>query len=142
MLKYLLCITLTTAVAVSIGYAQKPSSSVIIPVTRTPASNGKAMYINYCAPCHGVDGRGNGPAAAALKTRPVDLTMLSMNNHGQYPMKHVIGVLQFGTSISAHGSAEMPMWGPVLGDLSPTDPSGEFLRIRNLARYIETVQAK
>ena len=39
--------------------------------------NGKQMYVSYCAPCHGVDGKGNGPVAAALKKQPADLAVLS-----------------------------------------------------------------
>ena len=73
------------------------------------------MYVNYCAPCHGVDGKGNGPVAAALKTQPTNLAVLSKNHGGKFPSTHIASVLQFGTAHPAHGSAEMPLWGPALG---------------------------
>jgi mono/diheme cytochrome c family protein len=33
-------------------------------------TTGKRVYAERCAPCHGDDGGGNGPAAAALEPRP------------------------------------------------------------------------
>ena len=46
------------------------------PPTTSPA-NGREMYVTYCAACHGVDGKGNGPVASSLKTAPTDLTQLA-----------------------------------------------------------------
>ena len=69
MLKNLFLAGLAAAVVAGVGYANQPiAKTVIIPVSKVPANNGKQMYVNYCAPCHGVDGKGNGPVAAALKT--------------------------------------------------------------------------
>ncbi len=113
--------------------------------TSTPANNGKMMFSSYCAPCHGVDGRGNGPAAAALKTPPADLTLLSENNHGQFPDQRVAAVLRFGVNVPAHGSAEMPVWGPILSWMAPNQTRysrEEATRINNLVRYLKTLQAK
>src|ERR1700674_202975 len=50
------------------------------PVRRADITSGKNMFLNYCASCHGVDGKGNGPAAAALKPAPTDLTTLAKAN--------------------------------------------------------------
>ena len=41
-----------------------------VPAPYTRASSGKDMYLAYCASCHGKDGKGNGPAASALKSVP------------------------------------------------------------------------
>jgi mono/diheme cytochrome c family protein len=46
-----------------------------LPPTYVPS--GKTMYKQYCAACHGADGKGRGPAAASLNTRPSDLTTLA-----------------------------------------------------------------
>ncbi len=35
---------------------------------------GQPLYERYCAACHGIKGRGNGPAAAALRPRPIDMS--------------------------------------------------------------------
>jgi hypothetical protein len=76
MLKHLLLTALAAAFAVSVGYADQSNTKVTIPVTKTSPTSGRQMFSSYCAPCHGVDGRGHGPAATALKTPPADLTGL------------------------------------------------------------------
>jgi len=123
-------------------YADQSTSKVTIPVTKTAANSGKQMYASYCAPCHGVDGKGQGPVAPALKSPPTDLTVLSRNNHGKFPDTHIVTVLQNGSSIPAHGTAEMPAWGPILGKMNQTNPQDRLLRISNLSRYLDTIQVK
>ena len=46
------------------------------PVASTPGSinNGKVLYQSYCAPCHGKNGRGDGPASSSLNPKPADHT--------------------------------------------------------------------
>lgn len=145
MFKRLFITALAAATLVSIGYAQEPAGKITIPVNKTTASNGKLMYSNYCAPCHGVNGRGEGPVASELKVPPTDLSMLAKDNNGKYPAMHVIAVLRFGAETGfAHGSAQMPVWGPILGGMDHTmgSPDAQTLRITNLARYVETLQVK
>jgi mono/diheme cytochrome c family protein len=142
MLKRLLVTAFIATLAVGMSYADQSTSKVTIPVTRTPATSGKQMYVNYCAPCHGVDGRGQGPVAPALKASPTDLTVLSRNNHGKFPDTHVVNVLQNGAEIPSHGTVEMPVWGPILGKMNVTNNQDRLLRISNLSRYLDTLQAK
>lgn len=142
MLRSLLVTAMAALVAVSLGFADQTQSKLVIPVNKTAPTNGKQMYTSYCAPCHGTDGRGNGPAAGALKAQPTDLTVLSRNNHGKFPDTHVVAVLQFGSEIQAHGSASMPVWGPILGNMNRTNAQEKQLRISNLSRYLETIQAR
>ena len=144
MLKNLFFVALAAAAAVGVGYADQSSGNVVVPVNRTPANDGKQMYVSYCAPCHGVEGKGNGPVSGALKTRPVNLTLLSRNNGGKFPVMHVQSILQFGATNPAHGTAQMPVWGPVLGKMVPNGngPNVGVLRISNLSNYLETIQAK
>ncbi len=145
MVRNLFFAALAVALLAGIGYAnQSTSRKVVIPVTRTSATNGKQMYVNYCAPCHGVDGRGRGPVAAALKKQPADLALLSKNNGGKFPSTHVMTVLQFGAANPSHGTADMPVWGPVLSNMDTTnaEPNVKALRISNLSRYLQSLQAK
>src|SRR6187401_2423532 len=55
------------------------------PIKPVAASDAAAMFQSYCAPCHGKSGRGDGPAAAALKKAPADLTKISARNGGKFP---------------------------------------------------------
>lgn len=142
MLKSLFVAGMAALVAVSLSFADQAQSKLVIPVNKTASTNGKQMYTSYCAPCHGTDGRGNGPAAAALKMPPTDLTVLTKKNHGKYPDTHVAAILQFGADVPAHGSAQMPVWGPILGNMNPTNAQEKLLRISNLSKYLETIQAR
>jgi hypothetical protein len=36
----------------------------------------------------------------------------------------------------------MPVWGPILGKMSQTNPQDRMLRISNLSRFLETLQVK
>jgi mono/diheme cytochrome c family protein len=142
MLKSLSIIALAGTLAISAGYADQTSAKVVIPVEKTVPVNGKQMYTNYCAPCHGTDGRGSGPVAPALKQQPTDLTLLAKNNRGKYPSNHIATVLEYGSELPAHGTAQMPVWGPVLGRMDQQHPDERLLRISNLSQYLRSIQTK
>lgn len=123
------------------GNAQRVHNIKRVPVTQTSPVSGKEMYAAYCAACHGTEGKGNGPAAQALKTHPTNLTMLARSNGNKFPQDHVVSVLRFGTELPAHGSRDMPVWGPILRSLNrSTTTSEEQQRISNLTRYLSTMQ--
>lgn len=144
MLKSLLVAAMAVMVAVSLSFADQPQSKIVIPVNKTAPNDGKQMYTNYCAPCHGTDGKGHGPASTALKTQPTDLTMLLKHHNGKYPDTHIAAVLQFGADVpAAHGTSNMPVWGPILGNMNPSNSSQDkALRISNLCRYLQTIQER
>jgi len=142
MMKRLLLTAMTALLAVSMAYADQAKGKVVLQVDKTTATNGKQMFVNYCAPCHGADARGHGPVAPALKTPPTDLTLLTRNNHGKYPDSHIAVVLQNGPEIPAHGTAQMPTWGPILGKMNVSNSQDRMLRVSNLSRYLETLQVK
>jgi mono/diheme cytochrome c family protein len=118
---------------------QKELAGQQIHVPYTPADSGKKMFKAYCASCHGVSGTGNGPTATTLRKRPTDLTQLAKGNHGVFPTEEVSRVIENGT-IAAHGSSEMPVWGPELSRLSGHDIDIQLLRVHNLVSYIGTLQ--
>jgi hypothetical protein len=70
------------------------------------------------------------------------LTALSKNNGGKFPSNHVLTILKYGIDVPAHGTSEMPVWGPVLGKMDQANPQTRQLRISNLSSYLETIQAK
>jgi mono/diheme cytochrome c family protein len=134
------------AVALSfpmIATAQTQVKTKTAPAKPTSTASGEEMYKEYCASCHGLTGRGDGPAAPALKTPPANLTTLSARNSGQFPEDKVIQAIKGGPQIPAHGSAEMPVWGRIFLAMrtSPSDAQVQ-LRARNLTEYIKTLQSK
>jgi len=113
------------------------------PIKQTSAASGKEMFTQYCAPCHGADGKGNGPAASAMKTAPTDLTQLAKKHDGKFPANSVASVLKFGGGgTGAHGSADMPVWGPLFQSLDKYHDAAVQQRISNIVNYIESLQAK
>lgn len=138
-----LLVCATTAILVAgIGYAVQSNALVAAPVNNIPPTDGKATFAHYCTPCHGADGKGHGPVVKKYGTPPVDLTILSKNNHGEFPEAYVIHVLTNGVDIPAHTSVEMPVWGPILGKINQSDPKDKELRISALSHYLETIQMK
>lgn len=71
---------------------------------------GKIEFVNNCAACHGVDGKGNGPLGNLLQRSPPDLTLLAKNNNGVLPMNRLYEVMA-GEGVPSHGSRDMPIWG-------------------------------
>ncbi len=130
-----------------IAMAQQPApeqEKVIkhIPVKQTSAASGQEMFNSYCAACHGADGKGAGPAASALKVAPTDLSALVAKNGGKYPSLHVSSVLRGEAETPAHGSKDMPVWGPLFRHLSQGHDAEVQQRIANLNQYVESLQKK
>ncbi len=133
----------TAATAAGVPHTdQSNAKSVVITAGKTSPTSGKQMFTSYCASCHGVNAKGNGPMAAALKTQPADLTLLSKGNAGIFPDAHVDAVIRFGSPVRSHGTTQMPVWGPVLGNMNEATPMERQLRIHNLCSYLESIQAK
>jgi mono/diheme cytochrome c family protein len=128
--------------AVCIGYAVQSNPVAAAPTNKIPPSDGKAMFVQYCTPCHGADGKGRGPVVMENKVPPVDLTGLSKKNHGKFPEERVVHVLKYGADVPSHTSVEMPVWGPILGKINQSDPRDKELRISALSQYLETIQMK
>lgn len=132
---------LTVAGMSSSAQEQKPEIQHVPPATTSPAS-GREMFMNYCAACHGQDAKGNGPAAAALKQAPANLTELAQENGGKFPDMKVTAVLRGEAKVAAHGSQEMPVWGPVFWRMSQGHAAEVQQRIANLIRYLKSMQEK
>ncbi len=95
-------IAVTTAMLLlsTTAFAQQKSTDV-----------GKQEFQISCAVCHGMDAKGDGMVAGALKVKPTDLTVLSKNNGGVFPIEHVTQVIDGRAQVTTHGSRDMPIWG-------------------------------
>jgi mono/diheme cytochrome c family protein len=114
-----------------------------VPAQSTKASDGKGMFVTYCAACHGADGKGGGPAASALKKMPADLTMLASRNKGVFPTDNVSSYIKGSDQVAAHGSRDMPVWGSVFKSMqSPNDTAMIDIRVNVLIEYLKSLQAK
>jgi mono/diheme cytochrome c family protein len=109
-------------------------------------SYGETEYMNSCAACHGPHGKGDGPMAKELKTRPADLTVLQRKNGGEFPYYKVFATIDGRYIVPGHGNRDMPIWGrrfleegaKTLGPLGGEATAQE--RIHELTEYIASLQ--
>jgi mono/diheme cytochrome c family protein len=100
---------------------------------------GAATFNAYCTVCHGPAGRGDGPAAKALAKAPADLTQIAKRNNGRFPATKVKMEISGDSTVAAHGTRDMPMWGPLF---KSTEGVTSEVRLKNLVDYLESMQAK
>jgi len=133
---------LGAAILLTVGVAssqnRQPPDQSPFPTTYVPS--GEHLYKQFCSACHGMDAKGQGPAAASLKMPPPDLTTLSKRHMGKFPDEYVSSVLLFGPGTTAHGSSDMPTWGPVFMYLDKHDDTAVRQRIKNLTEYLKSLQ--
>jgi mono/diheme cytochrome c family protein len=99
---------------------------------------GPELYKTYCASCHGLDGKGAGPVAAALKNRLPDLTTINSRNGGTFPEFRIGHIIDGDVNVVGHGTRDMPVW----GDLLPQHRDDTLLKLRehNLTEYVRSLQ--
>lgn len=93
------------------------AAAACVPQPRQPVT-GRALYDQYCLGCHGPQGRGDGPAVAALARRPADLSTIARRNGGSFPMVRVMSTIDGYSRRNDHGSM-MPEMGAVMAE-TPT----------------------
>ncbi len=127
--------------ALALGQQPGAETKTATPSKREPVS-GKQLYVSYCAMCHGTDAKGGGPFSPQLKVWPPDLTQLARKNNGTYPAMRVAESIDGEFGKPAHGSREMPIWGPVFRSMAHGRQDSAQLRIDNVVKYLETLQQK
>jgi mono/diheme cytochrome c family protein len=97
----------------------------------TSPTDGKGMFQAYCASCHGTAAKGDGPAVRALAKAPADLTRISARNGGKFPDVRVARFIEGLDEFPAHGSRDMPIWGPLFRSFNITDQNQVKVRVMN-----------
>ena len=106
---------------------------------------GRQEFNTYCVPCHGVDAKGQGVAAQALKDPPADLTLIAARRGGKFDTVEVAEIIDGRESMPIHGTREMPVWGKRLGEDASEASDEESLtqgRVALLVAYLEAIQEK
>lgn len=113
-----------------------------VSITYSDPRSGAQLYKDYCSACHGTEGRGDGPVGRFLKGPPANLRTLAQRNNGKYPAEYVAAILRFGTDNAAHGTSDMPIWGPVFRAQKDKQKNkrGADLRIQDLTEFVESLQ--
>jgi mono/diheme cytochrome c family protein len=145
-LRFLICLGVAGSVfsLCRNGSAQNKSEDQFNPdATHLIASmDGAVLYKEYCATCHGTDGKGFGPMTEWLKIKAPDLTRISIREGGKFPLARVQRIISGEENITAgHGTREMPIWGPIFSQVSRDQDLGQ-MRVYNLAKFVEGMQQK
>ena len=135
-------ILLTLLLGISAAGQQPGSEAKTTNSPNNEPVSGKQLYASYCAMCHGADATGGGPFSSQLKVWPPDLTQLAKKNSGNYPAMRVTESIDGEFGKPAHGSKQMPIWGPVFRSVAHGRQDSAQVRINSLVKYLETVQEK
>lgn len=114
-------------------------------VPRALVEDGHKTYLNLCASCHGNTGKGDGPVAAELLTKPIDLTQIARKNDGKFPFWHVYQTINGRRIPRAHGTPEMPVWGRTPEKFYGGFPAGETTTrewMLAVTLYLQSMQEK
>ena len=108
--------------------------------SETPMS-GRELFEVYCAACHGREGRGDGPAAGAMKAAMPDLTRLRKSSGGEFPIIKVERAIDGDEILISHGTRDMPIYGDLFRDVR-RDEAFVKQRVALITGYIESIQDK
>lgn len=111
---------------------------------------GKREFVQSCATCHGLDGKGKGSFAQAMELSVKDLTTLAKRNGGVFPVSRVYDVIDGREEVKAHGPRAMPIWGrhysaeasPRYDDYAYNPEAAVRGRILALIDYLYRLQSK
>ena len=103
-------------------------------------TDGAAVYKTYCATCHGVDAKGDGPLAQNLRETPADLTRLAKRSGGRFDAPAVHRMIDGRDPLKNHGGPDMPVWGDAFRR-SGEGYSEEAVRAR-IAALVEHLRAQ
>jgi len=109
------------------------------------AMSGKELYERFCASCHGIEGRGDGPVAASLNVETPDLTLVARRAGGTFPRESVLRIIDGRQIVGAHGARTMPVWGEDLSRIELGTPDQERaarLVMERLADYVGSLQKR
>jgi len=133
----LLCLVLQPAVLLLAAQNQDRTISA-----ERSTVEGAKIFQYHCAACHGADGRGHGPASAALKHPVPDLTLISQRSGGKFPYQRVKEIIEGKEpGLLPHGDREMPIWRPIFHEVESDQDWGE-VRLDAITKHMESIQQK
>jgi mono/diheme cytochrome c family protein len=136
---------------VAIGCLALAVGLLAFPATGTPQEkksptyhvSGSYTYRTYCATCHGLKGKGDGPLTESLRFQPPDLSQMARLNDGMYPADLMEKIVDGRKPVDGHGGPDMPVWGDAFKN-TETRFDDEKIRqkIRSVVDHVGTIQEK
>ncbi|WP_413720991.1 c-type cytochrome [Silicimonas sp. MF1-12-2] len=110
------------------------------------AAEGKLLFMDFCAACHGETAKGDGLMSKALTIPPSDLTQLSLMNNGVFPTFRVVRQIDGRDPMLAHGG-DMPLFGEIFDfpDSAIAAETGQPIitaqSIVDIVTWLQTIQS-
>lgn len=108
------------------------------------AYSGEKLFQRFCAACHGIAGKGDGPVASSLSVQVPNLRELSQRNRGTFPADKIVRIIDGRTLLNPHGSRSMPVWGDEFLRTEAGDPIAERETadmIKKMVEYLRSIQS-
>lgn len=119
-------------------------SPMLVSCRSTPEPpTGQALYLQYCASCHGESGDGNGSVAESLRRLPTDLRLIAKRHGGRFDESYAMQIIDGRRAVAEHGTREMPVWGAVFEDEHRREGYPAYtslLHSRALTDYLGSIQ--
>jgi hypothetical protein len=135
----LLILVLILLVATSVSLHGRTAAAQEIEVVA-----GELEFQNYCAVCHGVDGKGRGIMSKFLTVQPADLTQITRKNSGTFSFWQVYRIIDGREDVRGHGTRDMPIWGDRFRAQSGGNDAGSRAqasgRLLGLVFYLQHIQ--
>lgn len=124
----------TLAVMVSLATAVSAGSN--------GAEEGREIYLQHCAPCHGRSGDGYGPVAPCLSKPPTDLRLLWKRYGNPLPEDQIARFIDGRADVKAHGPREMPVWGEYVWKKSEGKQGQRRVKqaVSDIIAYLQSIQ--
>ena len=105
-------------------------------------AQGRTLYLDYCASCHGFNADGRGPVAPALSTPPTNLRLLSERYGNPLPADQIARFIDGRADVKAHGPRDMPVWGEEAWKTPEAKGSTGQVRdwVAKLVAYLQSIQ--
>ena len=103
-----MCIAAGLAVVLGLSVSLSASAA-----PKGDPAKGKAIFAEKCSPCHGQQGKGDGPAGAALNPKPRNQS--DVKYMSTLTDEHIFKVIKDGGA-SVGKSPAMPAWGSALSN--------------------------
>lgn len=133
----LVCIPAFRAVGTVSGQGSSQAPRIL-----TESLAGRDSFEPYCATCHGLNARGNGPVAGQLRKTPPDLTKYTARNGGVFPSERLRQIID-GHGVAAHGDRAMPVWGDAFrSGREGLTPEAVKARIDAIVGYLGAIQER
>lgn len=105
---------------------------------------GRSLFVDDCALCHGDDARGRG-ALPGVTTPAADLTRIAARRGGDFPASEIARYIDGRMPVDAHRTPEMPVWGRVMSsEFADPEVREEVTRgkVSALVAYLRSIQTE